>query len=348
MALTPDARAIWRRRAMTAALGAVGTAVFWMASMPLPFLLGPLAACLVTALFGAQLAGPPVPWLNGVRTILGVAAGASITPSLMEELPNTLGSAALVPVFLILSMMLGYPYFRRIAGFDRSTAYFATIPGGFAEMILFGQEKGANVRALSLIHATRVLTIVSLTPFIFSLYLDHDLSRPPGRPLIGMPVSDLVLMAVCAVVGYLGARRIGLFGASILGPMILAGALSLTGIIENRPPTEALILAQFVIGISIGAHYVGVTRDELRRVVSASVGYAVILAALTLAFGELVYLLGFHDILHGILAFAPGGQPEMVMLAILTGADITYVIFHHVLRLLLVMGLTPVLARWLT
>ena len=72
------------------------------------------------------------------------------------------------------------------------------------------------------------------------------------------------------------------------------------------------------------------------------------LAALTLAFGEVVYLLGINDLLHGILAFAPGGQPEMVMLAILTGADITYVIFHHVLRLLIVMSLTPVLSRWLT
>ena len=64
-------------------------------------------------------------------------------------------------------------------------------------------------------------------------------------------------------------------------------------------------------------------------------------------FGEIVYLMGINSLLNGILSFAPGGQPEMVMLAILTGADITFVIFHHVLRLVLVMGLTPVLARWL-
>lgn len=340
-------RSIWIRRAWTAVLGLAGAAFFWLLGMPLPFLLGPLAACLITALFGVNLSGPPTRWLNGVRTILGVAAGSSISPSLMEQLPQTLASASLVPVFLVASLLLGYPFFRKVAGFDRPTAYFATMPGGFAEMILFGAEKGGDIRALSLVHATRILTLVSLTPFLISLYVDVDLSVAPGVPLRAIPAKDLVIMAICAFAGYKLAHKVGMFGASVLGPMLLSGIASLLGLIENRPPTEALILAQFVIGISIGAHYVGVTRDEMRRVVSASVGYSLILAALTVLFGEIVYLLGLNDLLHGILAFAPGGQPEMVMLAILTGADITYVIFHHVLRLLIVLTLTPILAKWL-
>ena len=345
--MTRADRAVWLRRLWTALLGLAGAALFRALGLPLPFLLGPLAACLVTALLGARLSGPPTPWLNAIRTVLGVAAGSSVSPALMDQLPQTLASASLVPLFLAASLLLGYPFFRRVAGFDRPTAYFATIPGGFAEMILLGAERGGDIRALSLVHATRILTLVSLTPFLISLYVTVDLSAAPGVPLDAIPLRDHLIMLACAVIGYQGARRIGLFGASILGPMILSAVASLTGLIENRPPTEALILAQFVIGISIGSHYVGVTRDELRRVISASVGYALILAALTVLFGEIVYLLGINDLLHGILAFAPGGQPEMVMLAILTGADITFVIFHHVLRLLLVMGLTPLLARWL-
>ena len=83
-------RGIWGRRAWTAAIGLLGTAVFWLLGMPLPFLLGPLAACLITALMGARLSGPPTHWLNSVRTILGVAAGSSVSPSLMEQLPLTL------------------------------------------------------------------------------------------------------------------------------------------------------------------------------------------------------------------------------------------------------------------
>lgn len=106
------------------------------------------------------------------------------------------------------------------------------------------------------------------------------------------------------------------------------------------------MLAQFVIGVSIGVNYVGISLCELRRVVSASVVYALILADVRLAFAELVVLLGLNDLLHGILAFAPGGPPEMVMLAILTVAAMTNVIFHHVLRLVIVMSMTPIAVCW--
>ena len=85
-------RAIWMRRLWTALIGLIGTAVFWGLSMPLPFLLGPLAACLITALMGAQLKGVPTNWLNAVRTILGVAAGSSVSPALMVSPPDKLMS----------------------------------------------------------------------------------------------------------------------------------------------------------------------------------------------------------------------------------------------------------------
>lgn len=336
---------LWGRRLATAAVGLVGAAAFKWLGLPLPFLLGPLATCLLLALCGAPLAGPPSRMLDIVRTVLGVAAGSSLSPDLVDRLPQTLSSAAFVPLFLICATVLGYPFFRRIARFDPPTAFFATMPGGFAEMILFGSEKGGNVRALSLVHATRILVIVSATPFMLKLFLEVELSVAPGLPMATMPVSDLLVMAFCALAGYWGARRIGLFGAPILGPMLLAGLASLGGLIENRPPSEALVLAQLFIGVSIGAHYVGVTLDELRRFVAASAGYALILVVLTIVFAEAVFRLGLAPRLDAVLAFAPGGQPDMVMLAILTGADIGFIIFHHVLRLVIVLVGTPILAR---
>ena len=48
-------------------------------------------------------------------------------------------------------------------------------------------------------------------------------------------------------------QRIGLFGASILGPMIVTAALSLADLIHIRPPAEAILAAQFFIGIALGA-----------------------------------------------------------------------------------------------
>jgi hypothetical protein len=90
---------LFRSRAITVALAVAGTAAFWVLGLPLPFLFGPLVACLVAALAGAPLSNLGVVSV-GARTILGVAVGASLTPDVVARLPQMAVSVALVPVFI--------------------------------------------------------------------------------------------------------------------------------------------------------------------------------------------------------------------------------------------------------
>ncbi len=151
------------RRAFTIVLAALGTGVFLTFGLPLPFLFGPMSACLVAALLGAPLVGAGEVSM-GARTILGIAVGASITPEVVRQIPRMAGSVAFVPLYVAVIGMIGVPYFRKVCGFDLATSYYAAMPGGLQDMVIFGQEAGADVRALSLIHATRVLIIVTLVP----------------------------------------------------------------------------------------------------------------------------------------------------------------------------------------
>ncbi len=100
-----------------------------------------------------------------------------------------------------------------------------------------------------------------------------------------------------------------------------------------------------MIGIGIGVGYVGVTMREIRRDVSAGVIFVLILAGLAALFTEIVVLFGLAPAVDGFLAFAPGGQAEMTVLAIIVGADLGYIIVHHLTRVLLVMSGAPVVAR---
>jgi len=271
--------------------------------------------------------------------------GASFTPEVLHRIPDMLGSVLLIPLYIIIIGVIGVPFFHRICGFDKITAYYAAMPGGLQDMVIFGTEAGGDVRALSLIHATRVLLIVTLAPIILTTGFDASLDAPIGKPANTIPISQLLLMAVAAIAGWKIAEKLKLFGASILGPMILTCILSLSGLIQSRPPAEAILVAQLFIGTGIGVGYVGVTLMELRRDVIAGVAFVGILAILTLIFTQLVVATGSAEALEGFLAFAPGGQAEMTVLAIVVGADLGFVIVHHLTRLFLVITCAPLMMR---
>jgi membrane AbrB-like protein len=332
-----------RRRILTFALAAFGTVLFLALGLPLPFLFGPMAACLIAALAHVPIKGFGQVSL-AARTILGVAVGASITPALFAELPRMVTSIALVPLFIAVIALVGVPYFRRVWGFDAPTAYYAAMPGGLQDMVIFGTEAGGDPRALSLVHATRVLIIVTLAPIILTYGYGAGLTNPIGAPASELPVQELALMAAAAWIGWKGGARIGLFGASILGPLILTALLSLSGLIHARPPREAILVAQFFIGCAIGVHFLGVTFRELRRVVVAGVGYVALLALLATGFTALATRLGLARPVETFLAFALGGQAEMTVLAIVSGADLGFVITHHLTRIILVILGAPIVA----
>ena len=314
------------RTLLTLGLSLAGAFAFSLADLPLPFLFGPLTICLIAALAGVPLRGAGQIGV-GARTILGVAVGATLTPELMGKIPSMLASVALIPIYLGVIGLIGVPFFRRVCGYDPATAWYAAMPGGLQDMIIFGTEAGGNARTLSLIHATRVLIIVTIAPILLTRTFGASLSQPVGLPAIDLPLSEMAIMAAAALVGWKGGERIGLFGASILGPLIVTGALSLTGAIHHRPPAEAIYAAQFFIGAAIG------------------VGFVVILAILAAIMSVIVHELGLARPVEAFLAFAPGGQAEMTVLAIVAGADLGYVVVHHVVRILVVITGAPIAAR---
>jgi hypothetical protein len=251
----------------------------------------------------------------------------------------------MIPVMTSCIGVVGVIYFQRLWGFDFATSYYSAMPGGLQDMLVFGEEAGGDVRALALIHATRVMVIVVALPFLLTWVWDADLSNPPGAPAATIAISQLGLMVFCGLAGWQLAKRAGMFGASILGPLLLAALLALSGILQHRPPAEAIWAAQFFIGMGVGCKYAGVTMAEIRTDVTAGLGFCVILLVLTVIFAETIHLAGLAPPLETVLAFAPGGQAELTVLALIVGADMAFVVAHHVLRIFVVILGAPLFAR---
>ena len=322
-----------------------GVWVFHFLDLPLPWLIGPIAACLAAALAGFRMRAI-APVNTAMRTILGVAVGATFTPAILSSMAGMWVTLLLVPLMICCIAAVGVPYFQRLWGYDFPTSYYAAMPGGLQDMLAFGEEAGGNPRTLSLIHATRILVIVTTLPFVLQSFWSADLSNPPGVPVSDIAPAQLLVMVICAGLGWYLANLVGLFGASILGPMICAGAAAMTQILTVRPPAEAIWAAQFFIGMTVGVKYSGITLLEVRRDVAAGLGYCLILLVITLVFVEIVYFAGLAPGREALLAFAPGGQAEMAVLALVVGADMAFVIAHHVFRIIVIIIGAPLLARF--
>ena len=277
------------------------------------------------------------------RVTLGTAVGASITPALVSELPSMLASLALIPIYILAIALVGFPFFYRVGKLDKATAFYAAMPGGLQDMVQFGVESGGDARALSLIHAIRLLGVVIVAPFILSLGFGASLDRPVGVPAVDLPGLELLLLLVAGVSGWKIAEHFNMFGASVLGPIVMATAFSLLDWVHIRPPEESLLAAQFVIGIGVGVFYTGLNLKELKGIVLAAVGYLILSGFIALVVVWCAASLGLTQGIEAFLAFAPGGQAEMTIMAIVVGADLGFVVAHHLCRLVLVILCAPVI-----
>ena len=116
----------------------------------------------------------------------------------------------------------------------------------------------------------------------------------------------------------------------------MAAVFSLSGFLTNRPPAEIIWAAQYFIAIGIGVKYVGISSIEIRLDNLAGLIFSILLLLLTTCVLALVLILKIAEPVEAILSFAPGGQGELVVLAIIVGADLTFVVAHHLLRIFFV------------
>ena len=222
--------------ALTYVIAGIGVGIFIWLQLPLPWLLGPIFACLIAALAGVPMKGNKL--INdAMRSILGVAVGATFTTTLLISMAAMWPTLLMIPVMVACIAVIGVPYFQRVWGFDFATSYYSAMPGGLQDMLAFGEEAGGDVRALSLIHATRVMVVVVALPFILQGYWGADLTNPPGAAASTIDPSQMLLMVFCGIAGWQGAKALGMFGASILGPLILAAIMALLGR-SATPPTR--------------------------------------------------------------------------------------------------------------
>ncbi len=342
------AGAAWGARLLALAIGTAGGATFWWLTLPLPWMLGSMLAVTVAALSGAPVRLPP--WIRSVMiTVIGVMLGASFSPDALARMGQWLVTLAGLAACSLALGLVGWVWFRHVAKFDPITAYFSAAPGGLNEMVLVGGAMGGDDRTIALVHATRVFLVVFTIPIWYRFH-GATLGGSGGRPFVGLtdvaPI-DIAILAACAVVGALGAQRLKVPAAFVLGPLTLSAAVHLAGVTGSSPPTLLVSAAQVAIGTSLGCRFSGTPLGLIGHTLRHAAAAALLMIGVTVAFAVVVDRFVDMPVAALILAYAPGGLPEMSLLAYALAIDAALVAGHHLARLIMVITIAPLFFRFL-
>jgi uncharacterized protein len=327
-------------------LGAIGGIVFSLLTMPLPWMLGPMVFNTVAAVMRAPVRAPTRlrPY---VIAVIGVMLGSGFTAEMLGDVGGWALSLAFLGFYLAAAGVLVIPYYQRIGGFDRTTAFFSGMPGGLAEMMVIGREMGGDDRKIALAHASRILVTVFLLALWFRFAAGHELGDRSqfGTPFAEIPALELLVLAGCGIVGFVLGKRLRLPAGGLLGPMLVSALAHIAGLTDSPPPSELVVVAQILLGTIIGCRFLGATAALVGRAIVLSLGATLVTLSLTLAFA--VAFAGLFDQAASqvILAYAPGGLAEMSLIALAMDAEVAYVATHHIVRIVLIITLAPLAFR---
>jgi len=316
------------------------------AGMPSPTLFAALLVGLALALAGrAGGLAVPRPAFVAAQAVVGVALGAYLQSSSLKAiahswLPVTLVSAGTLAISLGAGVLIA-----RITRLDMATATLGMVAGGASGIVTMAGDLGADDRLVAFMQYLRVLVVVVLTPLLIALAGVHGTgaAAAPSAPAFGT-LRDWLITAAIAPLGAVLARRANFPAGALLGPMILAGALTLAGVGFAVPPAVQQV-AYALIGLQVGLRF---TLETIRRL------GRLLLPVLTGLAGLLAGCFGLAVVLHltapvslsdAYLATTPGGLYAVLAIAFGANANTTFILAVQGLRLLVMVLLAPLAVR---
>lgn len=335
----------------TCCVAFLGGVIAKFLGIPLPWMLGPLLITAAVSFFGIQIFGnnlslPPIS-----RTIfvpmIGLMIGSRVSPDILSEMAGWWPSLMLIPPFAIIVQLINYQVFHRLAGYDKTTAFFSASPGGLIEAVLLGEKNGGDTALMAIQHFARVALSVSIIPLILNFTLGNPVGSAAGviadSHEYALELKDIILLFFAAIIGVAGAKFLRLPAAIMFGPFLVSTILHAGGVTAAEIPSELVNIAQLVIGTTLGTRFAGQNKRAI--IYGFGISLVALFTSLAMAFGVayLIYSIGIAAIEVGLVSFAPGGLVEMSLIAISLGADPVFVATHHIVRITCAVILAPMI-----
>jgi uncharacterized protein len=268
--------------------------------------------------------------------VVGASTGLQFTATVVAKLVTLLPLIIATAFVSTLVGAVGGLLYMRLTGVDRTTAFFATVPGGVIETTTLAPLYGGQLEPIMVAQTTRVALIVVFAPFLVISFAGSGAQNP----LLAVPVLPwlpvLALIAVSGIAALLLSRTRSP-NAWLMAPLFIAGAVSHLGWLEGRLPDILIIAAQVVIGSALGAQFRPEFLTRLFRLLLASCVVVLFGAGSMAVFGAAVAWLAGYSVPTMVLAVAPAGIAEMVLTGKVLGLDSTMIAGFQLMRILIVL-----------
>jgi membrane AbrB-like protein len=284
--------------------------------------------------------------------VLGCMLGAGFSPHVLDSVLIWFPSFAGLIVYTVVGSLLVTIYFRKVAGFDPITAYFASTPGGLSVMAIIGGAMGGDMQRISLAHAIRIVLVVFILGMGFRLLS----VAPPADPLVAPSLAELpgelnpaaaLLLIIATLTGVGAAMVLHLPSPALTGAMFGSALVHVSAVSTVQPPDELVAAAQVVIGAFIGCRFSGISFRSLLEMGRVATGSTLLLLLVACCFARALAPVLDIPFVTLLLAFSPGGLAEMCIIGLALGADVAFISAHHLLRIMLITALAPMVFRLL-
>lgn len=332
------ARDSWANPVLALTVCAGAGALFAWLRLPLPWMIGPLAAMALCNFADAGLRAPRGGREAG-QVVIGTALGLYFTSSVAREVLSYWHLLIAAGLFAIALGALGGWILSRAARIDGTTAFFASVAGGAAEMTMLGERYGARPDRVALGQSLRILAVVIVVPFAltYSGMRGGELYQPTT---LSFDWGGLLLLLAIATGAALLVNACGMPNAFMFGALAAVIALTVSGIHLSSMPALLSNSAQVVLGCTLGARFQRRSLESTPRYVFAVLLSVAAAMAVAAAFAAALAWASGVPMATLVLATAPGGIAEMCITAKVLALGVPLVTAAHVTRVLVLITTT--------
>ena len=328
---------------------AAASEAFALLGVPTPVLFAAVIVGIAYALLTRSELDPAPSAVIGAQAVIGVIVGTYVQRSTLTVIANHWLVVTLVCLVTLGISVLAGLLLARISPIDQATSSFGMIAGGAAGIISISHDLGADDRIVAVLQYIRVLIIVAAAPIVAGTVFGATAS--PAHSGVGAGggwLMGMVFLVVCAAAGIPLARRLRIPAGALLGPMLVAAGLTLSGsALAAKVPMPAADVAFTLIGLQVGLRFTPASLRQARALLPAATAMIIAMIVISAFLGAILASVAQVSQLDGYLATTPGGLSAVLALSVGTRTNATFILSVQLIRTFVMLLAAPPLARWI-